>query len=241
MDINMLLDNRTTVLFDLDGTLLPFEQRTFIKSYFGQLIRKAVPLGFDKDRLIQGLWDGTDAMVANDGKQLNCDLFWDLFVPHMGRSRAELEPIFNEYYATEFDLAQDCLTARPDHRPLLQSIRDRGCGVVLATNPLFPPVAVETRLGWVGLTASDFDHITTYENSRYCKPNPDYYRALLCDIGKHPQECVMVGNNAREDMVAGTLGLATFLVTEHLENPENADITQFRHGSFADLEAWLLA
>ena len=33
-----------TVLFDLDGTLLPMDQDVFIKAYFGRLARKLAPL-----------------------------------------------------------------------------------------------------------------------------------------------------------------------------------------------------
>ena len=35
----------TTVLFDLDGTLLPMDQDAFIKDYFGRLARHLAPHG----------------------------------------------------------------------------------------------------------------------------------------------------------------------------------------------------
>ena len=35
----------TTVLFDLDGTLLPFKQDDFVKIYFSELCRKLAPMG----------------------------------------------------------------------------------------------------------------------------------------------------------------------------------------------------
>jgi FMN phosphatase YigB (HAD superfamily) len=37
----------TTVLFDLDGTLLPFEQEDFIKIYFAELCKR---LAWDTSR-----------------------------------------------------------------------------------------------------------------------------------------------------------------------------------------------
>ena len=49
------------------------------------------------------------------------------------------------------------------------------------------------------------------------------------------EECLMVGNDVAEDMVAADLGMSTFLLTDCLINKPNADITQFAHGSFADL------
>lgn len=35
----------TTVLFDLDGTLLPMDQDIFVKEYFGRLSAKLAPQG----------------------------------------------------------------------------------------------------------------------------------------------------------------------------------------------------
>ncbi len=99
---------------------------------------------------------------------------------------------------------------------------------------------METRLRWAGLTSADFDHITTYDNSCHCKPNPDYFRDILADTGRRAEQCVMVGNNAREDMVAGNLGMAVYLVTDHPEDCTDADLARYPHGSFAEMEAWLL-
>ena len=40
-------------------------------------------------------------------------------------------------------------------------------------------------------------------------------------------------------MCAAALGIATFLVDEFAENPENADISQFNHGNFEDAERFI--
>ena len=110
--------------------------------------------------------------------------------------------------------------------------------VYLATNPLFPPVAVETRLRWIGLTPADFDGITTYDNSRYCKPNPAYYTEILERLGRPPETALMIGNNPSDDMSALKAGLSGYLVTDYLENEYNMDIAPFRRGSFAELTAF---
>ena len=47
----MLDPQITTVLFDLDGTLLPMEVEHFTKTYFGLLAQKAAPYG-----LRRSLW-----------------------------------------------------------------------------------------------------------------------------------------------------------------------------------------
>ncbi|MCI6738676.1 MAG: HAD hydrolase-like protein, partial [Intestinibacter sp.] len=82
------------------------------------------------------------------------------------------------------------------------------------------------------LKLEDFDYVTTFENSHYCKPNLDYYREIFEKIGSNPNESIMVGNNALEDMISGELGVKTYLVTDNLENPNKVDIDQFENGSF---------
>ena len=110
--------------------------------------------------------------------------------------------------------------------------------IVLATNPLFPRIATESRIQWAGLDAADFAMITTYETSRFCKPNPDYYRDILQTLDVSAEECLMVGNDAAEDMIASELGINVFLLTDCLINRNNADISKYPHGGFDDLQAF---
>lgn len=102
--------------------------------------------------------------------------------------------------------------------------------MVLATNPIFPLVGVETRLSWVGLRPEDFSYITAYENSTTCKPNPAYYAEILRKTGKRPQECLMVGNDATEDTAALEQGIGVYLVTDCLLNPKGRDISGLPQG-----------
>ena len=44
--------NFTTILFDLDGTLLPMDQDEFVKAYFSKLAKKLAPLGYEPQKLI---------------------------------------------------------------------------------------------------------------------------------------------------------------------------------------------
>lgn len=87
--------------------------------------------------------------------------------------------------------------------------------------PIFPRSAVESRIGWAGLDVSDFEYITTYENSRYCKPNPEYYNEILSKLNLQSGECPMVGNDVTEDMVAQIVGMNVFLLTDCLINREH--------------------
>ena len=50
-----------------------------------------------------------------------------------------------------------------------------------------------------------------------------------------PEECLMVGNDATEDMAAAETGMRVFLLTDCLLNRENKDISTWPHGGFPQL------
>ena len=229
----------TTVLFDLDGTLLPMDQNMFIKAYFGGLSRRLAPHGYDPQKLIDAIWQGTAAMVKNNGDLTNEDLFWQTFEVVYGKAAREDEEYFADYYREDFDKVSVSCGYTPAAREIIDTVKACGLRLALATNPIFPAMATERRIAWAGLSTSDFELVTTYENSRFCKPNPAYYRDVMQTLGVCPEECLMVGNDVVEDMVAQTLGSRVFLLTDCLINPQNVDISIYPHGSYEDLIAFI--
>ena len=225
----------TTILFDLDGTLLPMDQDVFIKSYFSLLAAKAAPRGYDPKALVDSIWRGTGAMIKNDGSCTNEAAFWRTFSHIFGEDALQDKPLFDEFYQKEFQQVQSVCGFNEDAAKTVRTLQAAGYRLVLATNPIFPAVATQSRIRWAGLQPEDFVYYTTYENSRFCKPTLAYYQSILEAIGCCGEECLMVGNDVAEDMVAADLGMSTFLLTDCLINKPNADITQFAHGSFADL------
>lgn len=229
----------TTVLFDLDGTLLPMDQNEFTKGYFKLLAAKLAPHGYEPKQLIDAIWAGTAAMVKNDGAQCNEVVFWAKFSQIFGEKVFAEKPLFDAFYAGEFQNAKSCCGFNPEAAEAVARIKEMGYRVALATNPIFPAVATESRIRWAGLSPLDFEWYTTYENSRYCKPNLNYYRDILSTLGCPAQECLMVGNDVAEDMVAEELGMKVFLLTDCLINREGKDLARYPHGGFAELmEFW---
>ena len=227
------------ILFDLDGTLLPMDQDLFMKYYFGALAAKLVPHGYDKDTLVNNVWAGTKAMVMNNGSKTNEEAFWDTFCALVGKDCRPDIPIFDSFYRNEFAAAKNACQPTAAAKEVIDLIKASGKRLILATNPLFPAVATENRIGWAGLAKEDFELITTYENSSYCKPNPKYYVEILEKTGLKPKECLMVGNNAEEDMIAETLGMKVFLLTNCLINEKNADISKYPQGGFEELKNFI--
>lgn len=228
------LNKKTTILFDLDGTLLPMELEKFTNTYFALLAKKAAPLGYEAKPLVEAVWQGTKAMVKNDGSKPNCDRFWEVFSKVLGEQVLALKPYFDDFYAKEFHLAKSATKENPLAKKAVDGLKARGLEVVLATNPLFPKVGVATRLSWIDLALEDFSYVSTYENSSFCKPNPLYFQEILERIGKRPEECLMVGNDAAEDLAAEKAGIPVYLVTDCLVNPAKMDLSQTVSGTFAD-------
>lgn len=230
-----------TIMFDLDGTLLPFQQQEFIQTYMKNLVKFLVPMGYDGEKVRQALWRGTGKMMKNDGQRLNRQVFWESFCADLGSQAMALEGILEGFYLGEFDKVRSVLREDTDRRELIRSLRRRGYTVVLATSPVFPEVAVDTRSKWAGLDLRDFDHVTTYENCRYTKPDLNYYRELLKLLDKKPEECVMIGNNPVDDMSAAKLGIPCRLLMDYLENPTGEDISSYHQETYPELERWLMS
>jgi FMN phosphatase YigB (HAD superfamily) len=200
------------LLFDLDGTLLPLEFNEFIPAYFGALAGKFRDV-FPDGNLPGLITASTDAMVFNDGSRSNSDAFWGDFSERTGRSRDSLEPMFAEFYRSDFGALGEGIGSWPEAARVVEGVKAAGKLAVLATNPVFPRLAVEHRLAWAGLDPAVFDLITDYENMRFAKPNPGYYRQISEDVGVLPADCLMVGNDVGLDLApARTAGMATFMV-----------------------------
>ena len=226
-----------TILFDLDGTLLPMDQNTFIQSYVRALCMRYVPCGYDKDLIVKALWAGTGAMVQNDGSCKNEDRFWAAFDTLLGDTK-QVRDTIPSFYATEFDQIRAITTHTPFSRQIIDTLQNKGYQLILATNPVFPAEAVRTRLSWVDLAPEDFSLVTSYENSTFCKPFPGYYQEILKAIGKEPQQCRMVGNNPLDDMSAAKLGLDVYFVTDCIENEKGLPTEHYPQGPLSSVLDW---
>lgn len=228
------------VLFDLDGTLLPMDQDVFVKTYFGLLAKRLAPLGYEPTELINSVWAGTKAMIKNTGEKTNEEVFWDDFASRYGEEARNDLPEFDAFYREDFDKVKGVCGFNPKSKEVIDLLKEKGIRVALATNPIFPAIATEKRIAWAGLSPEDFELYTTYENSNYCKPNPEYYKEIVKQLNIKPEECLMVGNDVVDDMVAEKLGMKVFLLTDCLINKNNIDISVYPHGNFSDLIRFIL-
>ncbi len=229
-----------TVLFDLDGTLLPMNMDDFMDTYFKALESRFETLGFDPEKIKKCLWTGTKAMVANEGYITNEECFWNVFEKYFSndgkklerRKRIKIEREMTKFYKSDFQVAR--FNTRPDSlaNECVDLLKSKGYQIVVATNPLYPQVATYERLSWAGFEPDEFLHVTTYENSCFSKPNLNYYRHLLKTLDKDAEDCLMVGNDVDEDMCALEIGMDVFLLNECLINSKKKDISQYKKGNW---------
>jgi FMN phosphatase YigB (HAD superfamily) len=198
------------VFFDLDGTLLDSSMETFLPPYL-KCISARIANIMPPQEFIAQLLRATELMAANDGRATNEEVFAAAFYPAIGRPRAEMEPIFEAFYAEDFPALQQYTKRKPEARPVVQRIFDLGYDVAITTNPLFPATAVMQRLAWAGVDDFRYRLVTTYENSRYCKPNPLFFEDVAGRLGHPTGACLVVGDEAM-DMAGARAGCPTFLV-----------------------------
>jgi FMN phosphatase YigB (HAD superfamily) len=208
----MKLENVRVLLFDLDGTLLGLDINAFSPVYFEALSRRFGGV-LAPDHLVNSLMSAASAMIANRNRsRSNQEVFWSVLVPLVGLPRDELDAAFQAFYREDFPALSSMARAIPEAQRVLEKAVSRGYRLVLATNPIFPQVAIRERMRWAHIDDYPFELVTAYENMHACKPQPEYYNEILDLLRVDAAECMMVGNDAQEDMAASLVGLRTYLV-----------------------------
>jgi HAD superfamily hydrolase (TIGR01549 family) len=225
------------VLFDLDNTLLLNDMQTFMPGYFG-LLRQHVPPLFEPDGFIQDVLHCTRLMIADKNTAVsNRDTFWTAFGERTNGDRAMLEAHFDSFYRDHFPQLQTLTQSHPQTADLIQACFQANLQVVIATNPVYPRLAVEQRLAWAGIPVTSFPYalVTDYENMHATKPHLAYYEEILAKIDCSPEQALMIGDNWTNDIApAARLGLFTYWINlEGIEPPEPAIVTDY--GSFEQL------
>ena len=225
----------TTILFDLDGTLLPLDQKQFMHGYFALFSKRCKELGYDVGSTLSALQAGLKAMLDNDGNMTNKTRFDQTFERMTGIPSDEFNSRFASFYEVEFHQLRDASRPTALASDLVNLVREKGYDTVLATTPLFPWQGTHARLSWAKVNPRHFSLITTYEDFCHAKPNLGYYQQILKDRSVEAQQCLMIGNDVGEDMIAQQLGMQVYLVTDCLINEQHACLQAYRSGSLEDL------
>ncbi|WP_067932667.1 HAD family hydrolase [Alicyclobacillus kakegawensis] len=223
-----------TLLFDLDGTLLPMDLDEFMRAYFARLVPRIAHV-IDGQRAVREIWQATMRMIENEEPdRTNLDVLKQQFLGATGLREDEIWPLFDRFYEEEFGELRRHTSPTPIAREICQTAIDKGYQLVIATNPIFPERAIRHRMEWAGISDIPFRLVTTLEDMHFCKPNPKYYLEILDKLGIPPFSCIMFGNDVQEDGVAGKLGMATYLVTDCLIDHGRGHFDFTYRGTLAD-------
>ncbi len=208
---------KKTILFDLDGTLLPMDAQKFEEAYIGSLTNYTKNI-IDPKEMGTKLWRATGIMIKSDDKSMtNEQTFYSEFEKLLDSSTYnKILEVIDSYYDNDFDVAKTATGFHKDMPKVVRYLKDKGYRVILATNPMLPRTATDKRISWAGLNVDDFDHVTRFEEYVHCKPNPLYYEDIISKFDLDPSECLMVGNDAQEDMMTKQFGFETWLLTDDL-------------------------
>lgn len=223
------------IFFDLDGTLLPLDEKLFVDIYFAELSKVFSEYNIDSKKLVETIWTATHEIIKNDGKRTNEEAFWDKFNSNINIDLSNVKEVLKKFYANEFfTKLKKCSTENSLAKVAVELAKKNGRKVVLATNPVFPIDAL-VRLKWTGLDIDDFDYVTHYSNSSFSKPNPKYYLDLCEKLDVEPKDCLMIGNDERQDIfAASSVGMNCYLVTDNLNSYPECKVN-CEKGSFKDL------
>ena len=202
------------ILFDLDGTLLSMDFRKFFPAYMKELGAYLSGL-FDVANLEEDITASVYAAIEDTNASTTVQsVFKREFTRRRGCTWEECKPWLDRFYDERFDSLRYLADDAPEMPQIVGLLKQKGYKLAVATNPVFPRAALESRIRWAGLDPEDFEFIADYETMHYCKPHLRYYREILDRIDMYAEDCIMIGNNAVEDMVPRKLGMPTYFVTD---------------------------
>ncbi len=231
---------KLSLLVDLDNTLLGNEMAEFLPVYLNSL-SKNFPR-WSRAEFVNHLMSATQVMVRKNLPEYTLEQVFDqAFYPSLGIEKGSLAPDLYRFYMNEFGDLGYLTQRRPYAIELVNRAFSKNWDVVVATNPIFPKIAIQKRLSWAGFSDSTpFKLISSFEEFHFAKPNPAYYAEILALLGCPDQPAVMIGDNLEDDILpAAKMGISSYLVTSHpVSLPQSLD-TLVGQGPIKNALSWL--
>ena len=220
------------IFFDLDGTLLRLKDSDFYKTYIKLLVTKLANYGYNPDELISQTQKLMGLQYANDGSKTSEQIYYDYFYGLYGKKVFDDAQIMDSFYKNEFKELRAVCKDNDLAKDVVKHAKEKAGFVALTTNPLLPFEALKTRMSFINLNEEDFDFITKYEESHFCKPNPNYFKEVLNKLNLKGEEVILFGNSKLEDAECALgAGIKTYLIDEYLidcETDNHYEVISFK-------------
>ena len=231
-----------TLLVDLDDTLLDNDFANFLP-YYLEALGKHMRSIAEPEVLIPNLMAATQKMIENKRPDRTLkQVFDNSFFPALDVTPDEFQTASDNFYAEVFPNLRRYTKQRPDAIQLVNQTLEAGYRIAIATNPLFPRVAIVERLEWAGIPPQDyaFSMITSYERFHFAKPNPAYFAEILAQIGWPEGGIIVIGDNLNDDIIASRrLGLPAFWISTQEAAAAPGAYAPTASGSISDCTTWL--
>lgn len=218
-----------TILLDLDDTLLKNSTDQFLPAYMFSL-SNALSDFAPAEEIVILVMNAIQAMQDNNNPAItNENAFYAHFLANLKRERNEIQPTIDRYYQNEYPNLKNFVHAHPNARALVSELFNANYRVIIATNPLFPKVAVMQRLEWAEVADFPYALVTTMENAHFSKPDTRYYQEILDQFQLSPAETIMVGDDPERDIApAKSIGLHTWHITENGNEGQSGTLESFQ-------------
>lgn len=227
---------KKAIFFDLDGTLLPMDEEEFFKSYIFLFARDLSQYDYEPVKFMKSVYRAYEAMERNDGLKTNEMVFYEILAKIYGEKKVRRDrKYFNDFYRETFPEIDINAGYQKEAAWLVQRVKKEGYRTILAADPLYAKETIIHRLHLAGLLETDFEYISTFSNSTYCKPNPNFYREMLSILNLEPKDVFMIGNHIEHDGSAKRAGIETFILMDNGIVDSLAELQNFTHGSWWEL------
>ena len=233
---------RTTLLLDIDETLLHNRMDSFLPAYLQAWADFITPYT-DPQRFVKAMLDGTRLIAEHERPECTLrDTFDSVFYSSIGYGRADFRPLEDQFYRQVFPTLKSICQPLPGAVDFVNASFERGYQIAIATNPFFPLTAIEQRLDWAGLPVDQYPFalIPSIESFHFAKPNTAFFAEAIANLGWPDGRVVMVGDDPKMDIQpADQFGLFTFwCANQNQDPPENLQMPH-ASGSLNDLLNWI--
>lgn len=206
----------THLLVDLDGTLLHGDTVTMRMDFLYRMLRRCRRHG-SVWQTLKALRHMQEAAEKPSDTETNHVRITRAFGEAFQVDVISAEKFLNESVLEVFPKLKRHFFPVPGAAEFLHWAK-QDYSLILATNPIWIPKPVQYRVEWAGLELEMFQSFTHAEKMHACKPTAEYYNEILEQESLAPEDCLLIGNEMKNDLPANQVGISVFIINTQDES-----------------------
>jgi len=210
------------VLLDLDNTLIHNPDHQFALAFM-QCIDEHFQKYLGVKDISSGFRKGIKALSSQIHRNTNTKVMIETLVDETQLSLGKIQETYQSFYVESYPTLQHHVSPVAKATNLIEYLFEHDMSLIIATNPLYPTIAIQQRLVWAGLEKylDNFTLVTSSDNMHTCKPNIGYYSEILDRIKLPAKQCLMIGDSLRNDIKpAKQLSMQTYHIADTSDLPK---------------------